>query len=109
RRRNDAKHHPRIPHQRQGHRLRRDPGRGTHETIKQLTTTCACTQGRHLRRGLQGMVSRRRRLLNYLSNEDVNRYQTLIARLGCAGKMSPTTPTCRGCFRLATSHPCLYP
>lgn len=36
----------------------------------------------HSRRGLQGMVSQRRRLLNYLSNEDVNRYQTLIGRLG---------------------------
>lgn len=36
----------------------------------------------HSRRGLLGMVSRRRRLLNYLSNEDVNRYQTLISRLG---------------------------
>ena len=36
----------------------------------------------HSRRGLLGMVSRRRRLLNYLSNEDINRYQTLISRLG---------------------------
>ncbi len=36
----------------------------------------------HSRRGLLGMVSRRRRLLNYLSNEDVTRYQTLISRLG---------------------------
>ena len=36
----------------------------------------------HSRRGLVGLVSKRRRLLNYLSKEDVNRYQTLIARLG---------------------------
>lgn len=36
----------------------------------------------HSRRGLVGMVSKRRRLLNYLSNEDVNRYQSLIRRLG---------------------------
>ena len=36
----------------------------------------------HSRRGLLGMVSRRRRLLKYLSNEDVTRYQTLIGRLG---------------------------
>ena len=36
----------------------------------------------HSRRGLLGMVSRRRRLLKYLNAEDVNRYQTLIARLG---------------------------
>ncbi|MDA0265319.1 MAG: 30S ribosomal protein S15 [Chloroflexi bacterium] len=36
----------------------------------------------HSRRGLLGMVSRRRRLLKYLNAEDVNRYQTLISRLG---------------------------
>ena len=36
----------------------------------------------HSRRGLLGMVSRRRRLLKYLDAEDVNRYQTLINRLG---------------------------
>jgi ribosomal protein S15 len=28
------------------------------------------------------MVSKRRRLLNYISGEDVNRYQSLITRLG---------------------------
>ena len=36
----------------------------------------------HCRRGLVSMVSKRRRLLNYLTQEDVGRYQTLIARLG---------------------------
>ena len=36
----------------------------------------------HSRRGLVGMVSQRRRLLSYLSKEDVRRYQTLITRLG---------------------------
>lgn len=36
----------------------------------------------HSRRGLVSMVSKRRRLLNYLSNEDVSRYQSLIRRLG---------------------------
>ena len=36
----------------------------------------------HSRRGLINMVSRRRRLLKYLTNEDVGRYQTLISRLG---------------------------
>lgn len=36
----------------------------------------------HSRRGLVTMVSKRRRLLNYLSKEDVNRYQSLISRLG---------------------------
>jgi small subunit ribosomal protein S15 len=28
------------------------------------------------------LVGKRRRLLNYLSREDVNRYRTLISRLG---------------------------
>ena len=36
----------------------------------------------HSRRGLVNMVSRRRRLLKYLTAEDVARYQALIARLG---------------------------
>ena len=53
------------------------------ENIKQLTGHLRVhKKDVHSRRGLLGMVSRRRRLLNYLSNEDVNRYQTLIARLG---------------------------
>ncbi len=34
------------------------------------------------RRGLLVLVNRRRRLLTYLKREDVNRYQTLITRLG---------------------------
>ena len=36
----------------------------------------------HCRRGLVTMVSKRRRLLNYLTQEDVGRYHTLISRLG---------------------------
>jgi small subunit ribosomal protein S15 len=36
----------------------------------------------HSRRGLINMVSKRRRLLKYLTNEDIDRYQSLIARLG---------------------------
>jgi small subunit ribosomal protein S15 len=36
----------------------------------------------HSRRGLLMMVGQRRRLLAYLAREDVNRYRTLIARLG---------------------------
>lgn len=34
------------------------------------------------RRGLQAMVARRRKLLNYLSQQDVARYRQLIQRLG---------------------------
>ena len=36
----------------------------------------------HSRRGLLMMVGKRRRLLGYLRNQDVERYRTLIARLG---------------------------
>ncbi|MCL0101934.1 30S ribosomal protein S15 [Dehalococcoidia bacterium] len=36
----------------------------------------------HSRRGLFKLVGRRRRLLRYLSRENVQRYRNLIARLG---------------------------
>ncbi len=36
----------------------------------------------HSRRGLLKMVSLRRRLLDYVKNKDVSRYQSLIERLG---------------------------
>ncbi len=36
----------------------------------------------HSRRGLLQMVGKRRRLLKYLQKKDVERYRTLIARLG---------------------------
>ena len=36
----------------------------------------------HTRRGLLKLVGQRRRLLRYLSREDVGRYRTLISRLG---------------------------
>lgn len=36
----------------------------------------------HSRRGLLKLVGRRRRLLAYLSEKDVERYRTTIARLG---------------------------
>ena len=36
----------------------------------------------HSRRGLLKMVGRRRRLLKYLQNKDVERYRALIAKLG---------------------------
>jgi small subunit ribosomal protein S15 len=36
----------------------------------------------HSRRGLLQMVGKRRRLLDYLRTEDVERYRELIARLG---------------------------
>lgn len=36
----------------------------------------------HSRHGLLQMVGRRRKLLNYLKNKDVERYRKLIQRLG---------------------------
>ncbi|MFQ5656973.1 MAG: 30S ribosomal protein S15 [Candidatus Methylomirabilales bacterium] len=36
----------------------------------------------HSRRGLLKMVSRRRKLLNYLKGKDVERYRKVIERLG---------------------------
>ncbi|MBS0012407.1 MAG: 30S ribosomal protein S15 [Desulfobacterales bacterium] len=36
----------------------------------------------HSRRGLLVMVGRRRRLLNYLKNQDITRYRDLIKQLG---------------------------
>jgi len=36
----------------------------------------------HSRRGLYQKIGHRRNLLNYLKNNDVNRYKTLIAKLG---------------------------
>ncbi|GAA2617802.1 30S ribosomal protein S15 [Dactylosporangium fulvum] len=36
----------------------------------------------HSRRGLLLLVGRRRRLLNYLQRSDINRYRSLIERLG---------------------------
>jgi small subunit ribosomal protein S15 len=39
-------------------------------------------QDHHSRRGLLKMVGRRRRLLEYLKGNDIDRYRDLIARLG---------------------------
>lgn len=36
----------------------------------------------HTRRGLLGLVGKRRRLLRYLQNVDITRYRSLIERLG---------------------------
>lgn len=36
----------------------------------------------HTRRGLMALVGRRRRMLQYLQTEDIERYRSLIERLG---------------------------
>jgi small subunit ribosomal protein S15 len=53
------------------------------DRIKQLTNHM--TENRHdfhTQRGLLKLVGQRRRLLNYLSREDVGKYNKLIKRLG---------------------------
>ena len=53
------------------------------ERIKQVTDHLRVhRKDVHSRLGLVTMVSKRRRLLKYLSNDDVTRYQNLISRLG---------------------------
>lgn len=53
------------------------------ERISQLTEHLKShTHDHHSQRGLLQLVGQRRRLLRYLSNNDVNRYRQLIARLG---------------------------
>ena len=51
--------------------------------IRQLTDhVTKHKKDNHSRRGLLKMVSRRRRLLDYLKRKDQARYDTLISRLG---------------------------
>jgi small subunit ribosomal protein S15 len=53
------------------------------ERITQLTTHMAAhRKDFHTQRGLINLVSQRRRLLAYLSREDVGRYNQLIKKLG---------------------------
>ena len=53
------------------------------ERIKQLTGHMAANRhDYHSQRGLLRLVGQRRRLLSYMSREDVGRYHNLIARLG---------------------------
>jgi small subunit ribosomal protein S15 len=53
------------------------------ERIRQLTQhLIANRKDVSSRRGLQKMVGRRRRLLTYLSRNDLNRYKQLIAEIG---------------------------
>ena len=53
------------------------------ERINQLTGHMAANRhDYHTQRGLLKLVGQRRRLLAYLSREDVSRYHSLISRLG---------------------------
>ena len=53
------------------------------ERIKQLTSHMTANRhDYHSQRGLLKLVGQRRRLLNYLSKEDVGRYNKLVKGLG---------------------------
>ncbi len=53
------------------------------ERILNLTEHCKANhKDFHSRRGLLMLVGRRRRLLNYLKDRDIDRYTALIGRLG---------------------------
>ena len=53
------------------------------ERINELTEHLKThREDHHSRRGLLQMVGRRRRLLDYLKREDIERYRELIGRLG---------------------------
>ncbi len=53
------------------------------ERINELTTHMAANKhDYHSQRGLLKLVGRRRRLLAYLSRQNLGRYRDLIARLG---------------------------
>jgi small subunit ribosomal protein S15 len=53
------------------------------ERINQLTTHMAAhRKDFHTQRGLLRLVGQRRRLLAYLSREDIDRYNKLIKKLG---------------------------
>ena len=53
------------------------------ERINQLTGHMVANRhDHHSERGLLKLIGQRRRLLRYLSEEDVDRYQSLITRLG---------------------------
>jgi small subunit ribosomal protein S15 len=53
------------------------------ERISSLTEHLKMHKGdHHTRRGLMKLIGRRRRLLDYVKDNDVERYRTIIGRLG---------------------------
>ncbi|MGH9044884.1 MAG: 30S ribosomal protein S15 [Acidimicrobiales bacterium] len=53
------------------------------DRINRLTEHLRVHSGdHHTRRGLMRLIGRRRRLLDYVARNDVQRYRALIARLG---------------------------
>lgn len=57
------------------------------ERIKDLTEHLKTNKkDYHSRRGLLQMVGKRKRLLKYLQNKDIERYQALVKKLGLRSK-----------------------
>ncbi|WP_017608720.1 30S ribosomal protein S15 [Nocardiopsis xinjiangensis] len=54
----------------------------THRITKLTEHLKTHKQDHHTRRGLLLMVGRRSRLLKYVAKQDINRYRSLIGRLG---------------------------
>ena len=52
------------------------------ERINHLNEHLAANHNDHPSRGLLQMVGRRRGLLNYLKDTDIERYRSIVARLG---------------------------
>ena len=53
------------------------------DRINHLTEHLKAHKGdHHTRRGLMMIIGRRRRLLNYVQNNDVERYRSIIGKLG---------------------------
>ena len=53
----------------------------TEEIVKLTTHLKKHPKDNHSRRGLLGMVSKRKKLLNWLKNENENRYKKIIKKL----------------------------
>ena len=75
--------HREQSHPRYRYRLPRGAGRHSDRAYQQLTAHLKVhPHDFHSRRGMQMMIGKRRRLLDYLAKKDIERYRALIAKLG---------------------------
>ena len=81
--RSEDLYHRGQPHPRDRHRLPEVQVAILTERINQLTAHLKVhPHDFHSRRGMQMMIGKRRRLLDYLAKKDIERYRALIAKLG---------------------------
>ncbi len=79
----EAAHHDRVRDERGRHRFAEVQVALLTQRIKDLTEHLKeHKHDHHSRRGLLLLVGQRRRLLGYLQKVDINRYRSLIERLG---------------------------